>query len=119
MENNEMPVSVAEQIEVLDAAKVVLVPSFMGTSCTGLCYAIYCVICKSYNHLSELSAVCGIHQVIPSFNFQHAVLSGTVDKDTAPEWFWWPTEVDEGGITNRLNFLDYLIEKLKNEDHEE
>ncbi len=119
IEVNETPVSVAEQIEVLEASKDVLVSSFIGTSCTGLYYAINCVICKSYNHLSELSAVYGIRKVIPSFTFEKAVLSGTVDKDTAPEWFWWPTEVDEGGITNRLNFLDYLIEKLKNEDHEE
>ena len=119
IEVNEMPVSIAKQIEVLEAAKGVMVSSFIGTSCTGLCYAINCVICKSYNHLSELAAVYGIRKVIPSFNFPHAVLSGTVSDDAVPYWYWWPTEVEEGGITNRLNFLDYLIDKLKNEDHEE
>ena len=118
IEVNEMPVSVAEQIEVLEAAKKALVSSFIGISCTGLCYAINCVIYNDYNHLAELAAY-GIRKVIPSFTFENAVLSGTVDKDTAPEWFWWPTKVEKGGITNRLNFLDYLIEKLKNEDHEE
>ena len=118
MNNNESPLDIAEQIEVLEAAKVVLVSSSRGRSCVGLCYAINCVICKNYNHLSELSAVYGIRNVIPSFTFENAVLSGTVDKDTAPEWFWWPTEVEEGCITNRLNFLDFLIDKLKNDDHE-
>ena len=117
--NNVSPLSIADQIEVLEAAKVVLVSSLVGASCAGLCYAINCVICRNYNHLSEVAAVYGIRKVIPSFTFENAVLSGTVDKDTAPEWFWWPTKVEEGGITNRLNFLDYLIKKLKNEDHEE
>ena len=118
MNENASPLSIAEQIEVLEAAKVALVSSFIGTSCTGLCYAINCAICKDYNLLAELEARGGICSVIPSFTFENAVLSGTVDKDTDPSWFWWSTEVDEGGITNRLNFLDYLIEKLKNEDHE-
>ena len=118
IEVNEMPVSVAEQIEVLEASKDVLVSSLVGTSCAGLCNSINCVICKSYNHLSELAAY-GIYKVIPSFTFEDAVLSGAVDKDADPSWFWWPTEVEEGGITKRLNFLDYLIDKLKNEDHEE
>ncbi len=119
MNENESPLSIAEQIEVLEAAKKVLVSSLAGASCAGLCNSINCVICKSYNHLSELAAVYGIHKVIPSFNFPHAVLSGTVSDDAVPYWFWWSTEVEKGGITNRLNFLDYLIEKLKNEDHEE
>ena len=118
MNDNASPLSIAEQIEVLEAAKKMLVVSLVGTSCMGLCGAINCVIYKDYNHLSELAAVYGIRKVIPSFTFENAVLSGTVDKDTEPSWFWWPTEVEEGGITNRLNFLDYLIEKLKNEDHE-
>ena len=42
MNENESPVSIeeqisiAEQIEVLEAARGVLVSSFIGTSCTGL-----------------------------------------------------------------------------------
>ena len=118
MNNNESPLSVAEQIEVLEAAKVVLVSSLVGTSCAGLCNAINCVICKSYNHLSELASAYGIRKVIPSFTFDNAVLSGTVDKGADPTWFWWSTKIENGGITNRLNFLDYLINNLKNEDHE-
>lgn len=117
MNNNASPLSIAEQIEVLEDAKVALVSSFIGTSCTGLCYAINCVIYKDYNHLAELAAH-GIYKVIPSFTFENAVLSGTVSDDAVPHWFWWDPSVENGGITNRLAFLDYLINKLKNEDHE-
>ena len=118
MNDNESPLTIAEQIEVLESAKVVLVSSSRGRYCVGLCYAINCVICKSYNHLSELASVYGIHNVIPSFTFENAVLSGTVSDDADPHWFWWDHSVEKGGITNRLNFLDFLIEKLKNENHE-
>ena len=118
MNKNISPLSIAEQIEVLEAAKKVLVSSLVGASCAGLCDSINCVICKSYIHLSDLASVYGIHKVIPSFTFANAVLHGTVDKKADPTWFWWSTKIEEGGITNRLAFLDYLINNLKNEDHE-
>ena len=118
MNNNESPLSVAEQIEVLEAAKVVLVSSSRGRYCVGLCYAINCVIDEDYNHLAELSAHSGIYNVIPSFTFENAVLSGAVDDDADPHWFWWDHSVEKGGITNRLAFLNFLIDKLKNENHE-
>lgn len=117
MNNNDSPLSIKEQIEVLEAAKVVLVSSSLGPSCVGLCCAINCVIYEDHNHLAELAAH-GIYNVIPLFTFENAVLSGTVDKNAVPYWFWWDTSVEKGGITNRLNFLDYLIEKLKKDDHE-
>ena len=117
MNENISPLTIAEQIEVLEAAKVVLVSSSLGPSCIGLCCAINCVIYEDHNHLAEL-ADHGIYNVIPSFTFGNAVLSGTVDNDADPDWFWWDTNIEKGGITNRLNFLDFLIEKLKNEDHE-
>ena len=117
MNNNESPLSVAEQIEVLEAAKVALVSFSLGPSCVGLCCAINCVIHEDHNHLAELAAH-GIYNVIPSFTFENAVLSVTVDNDALPYWFWWDTSVEKGGITKRLNFLNFLIDKLKNEDHE-
>ena len=118
MNENISPLSVAEQIEVLEAAKVVLVSSSVGTSCIGLCWAISCVIYKYYSHLAELSIHRGIHNVIPSFTFENAVLSGTVSDYADPSWFWWDSDIKKGGITNRLAFLGFLINKLKNEDHE-
>ena len=118
MNNNESPLTIAEQIEVLEAAKVVLVSSSRGRYCVGLCYAINCVIDEDYNYLANLTVNGGIHNVIPSFTFENAVLSGTVYNYASPDWFWWDAKISKGGITNRLNFLNYLIDKLKNEDHE-
>ena len=118
MNNNESPLSIKEQIEVLEAAKVVLVSSLTGIPCKGLCRAINIVIRENYNHLAEITEHDGIYKVIPSFTFENAVLSGTVDTDADPRLFWWYPTVEKGGIANRLNFLDFLIEKLKNEDHE-
>ena len=118
MNNNESPLSVAEQIEVLEAAKVVLVSPSVGPSCVGLCRAISRVIKKKHNHLYSLVGCLGACAVIPSFTFENAVLSGTVDNDAVPYWFWWDPSPEKGGITNRLNFLDYLINNLKNEDYE-
>ena len=117
MNNNESPLSIAEQIEVLEAAKVVLVSPSVGPRGIGLCSTIKIVIHEDYSHLAEIAAH-GIHNVIPSFTFENAMLSGTVDNDADPHWFWWDPAVEKGGITNRLAFLDYLINNLKNEDHE-
>ena len=117
MNNNESPLSIKEQIEVLEAAKKVLVSPSVGPRGIGLCCAINCVIYEDHNHLAELAAH-GIYNVIPSFTFENAMLSGTVDNDADSHWFWWDPSPENGGITNRLNFLDYLINKLKNEDHE-
>ena len=118
MNENISPLSIAEQIEVLEAAKEKLIALSDSYNSIGLCFAIECVICEKYNHLYELVAFGSFGKVIPSFNFPHAVLSGTVSDDAVPYWYWWPTDIEKGGITNRLAFLDFLIDKLKNEDHE-
>ena len=118
MNNNESPLSIKEQIEVLEAAKVALADFSAGDDCIGLCNTIESIIWNKYNHLHELASIGGLSKVIPSFTFANAVLHGHVDKDARPLWFWWSTKVAKGGITNRLAFLDYLINKLKNEDHE-
>ena len=117
MNNNDSPLSIAEQIEVLEAAKVVLVSSSVGSSCIGLCCAINCVIYEDHNNLYELASN-GIYNVIPSFTFENAVLYGTNYDGASHKRFWWDTEISKGGITNRLAFLDFLINKLKNENHE-
>ena len=117
MNKNESPLSVAEQIEVLEAAKKKLVDSAGSYFCIGLCDAIKFVVCKNHKHLSEIIHI-DIHKVIPSFTFENAVILGTNYRSARPDGYWWSTDVEKGGITNRLAFLDYLIEKLKNEDHE-
>ena len=119
MNNNEIPLSIKEQIEVLEAAKENLVSLSYSYACIGLCHALDCAIYKRHKSLSISTGYSrGIHKVIPSFTFENAVLYGTDYEKAAPNWYWWSTEVAKGGLTNRLNFLDFLIEKLKNENHE-
>ena len=118
MNNNESPLSVAEQIEVLEAAKEKLSDLSNSLKGRGLCFTINKVIKEKHNHLHSLVTCLGACSVIPSFTFENAVLSGTVDNDADPHWFWWDPSVEKGGITNRLKFLDFLINNLKNEDHE-
>ena len=118
MNNNISPLSIAEQIEVLEAAKVLLVSPPVGPSYIGLCSTISHVIKVKHNNLHSLVVSLGVCAVIPSFTFENAVLSGTVSADAVPYWFWWDPVVAKGGITNRLNFLDFLIDNLKNEVHE-
>ena len=116
MNKNISPLSVAEQIEVLEAAKETLVFLSDSYTCGGLCKALDCAIRKHHKSITDCSrSVC---RVIPSFTFENAVLSGTVEADADPTWFWWDPAVEKGGITNRLAFLNFLIDKLKNEDHE-
>ena len=120
MNNNKSPLSVEEQIEVLEAAKEMLSLEFHTAcdDCIGLCNTIGSLVYYKYNHLYKLLYLGGIREVIPSFTFANAVLHGTVDKGADPTWFWWDPSVEKGGITNRLNFLNFLINKLKNEYHE-
>lgn len=118
MNKNESPLSVAAQIEVLEAAKDKLVALSNGDDSVGLCSTIESIIYDKYSRLYESVYIGGVSEAIPSFTFANAALHGMVDKDAHPLWFWWSTEVEKGGITNRLAFLDYLIDKLKNEDHE-
>ena len=119
MNNNESPLTVAEQIEVLETAKENLVSLSDSYACIGLCHALDRAIYKLHKPLSILTGyISGIHKVIPSFTFENAVICGTDYEKAAPSWYWWSTEVSKGGITNRLKFLDFLIDKLKNEDHE-
>ena len=117
MNNNESPLSIAEQIEVLEAAKENLISLSGHYSCIGLCDAIRFVVCEDHKRLVELISI-GVHKVIPSFTFENAVIYGTNYRSARPYGYWWSTDIEKGGITNRLNFLDFLINKLKNEDHE-
>mgnify|MGYP000843907010 CR=1 FL=1 len=114
----ESPLSIAEQIEVLELAKSMLLELYVGSSCKGLCYVIAIVIYYKHNHLYNLISNYGVHKVIPLFDFPHAVLSGTVDHDAVTHGFWWDREISKGGITNRLAFLDWLIERLKKVERE-
>ena len=118
MNNNESPLSIKEQIEVLENSKDVLVALSDNINAIGLCRAISASIYEKHDRLSILVYKFGVRKVIPSFTFENAVLHGSTYWYASQDWYWWSTKISKGGITNRLAFLDYLINNLKNEDHE-
>lgn len=118
MNENISPLSVAEQIEVLEEAKEVLVELSDSLNSIGLCRAISAAVYEKHNRLSLLVYKFGVSKVIPSFTFDNAVLHGYTYWSASQDWYWWSTKISKGGITNRLAFLDFLVEKLKNENHE-
>ena len=110
----ESPLSIAEQIEVLELAKEKLLILSDGHGSVGLCATICKIIKNKYSHLYGTAVNVGIHIVIPIFNWDNAILSGTVDVSShVYYWFWWDREISKGGLSNRLAFLDWLIERLK------
>ena len=118
MNNNESPLSIKEQIEVLEDAKEVLLKMSDNINAIGLCRAISAAVHEKHNRLSILVYKFGVRKFIPSFTFDNAVLHGSTYWYASQDWYWWSTKIEKGGITNRLSFLDFLIDKLKNEDHE-
>ena len=109
----ESPLSIAEQIEVLELAKGKLLILSTSDYSAGLCYSISTVIHELHNR----SIIEDVSVMIPSFNSENAVLSGTVDSYFRKK-NWWDREISNGGLTNRLAFLDWLIERLKEAERE-
>ena len=109
--------TVDEQIEILKLAKDKL--RILRSTCTGLgiCTAIKeSLISMDIEHnkgknLYKIFRLSGIIVLIPSFTRENAVLSkiGKVGCGA----YWWNTELSKGGLTNRLAFLDWLINELE------
>lgn len=115
----ESPISIAEQIEVLELAKEKLLILSDDHYSVGLCVTICKVINDKHPNLYKMAVNVGVHSVIPIFNWDNAVLSGTVDINShVSYWYWWDTEISKGGIPKRLAFLDWLIERLKDGERE-
>lgn len=103
--------TVDEQIEILKLVKEEL-PSltWAGTS-YGLCLAIRRVLFDKNKRLYHTSYSSGINTLIPSFTRENAVLSKI--GEVGQGGYWWNTELSKGGLTNRLAFLDWLINELE------
>ena len=103
--------TVDEQIEILKLVKEEL-PSltYAGTT-DGLCFAIRRVLFDKNKMLYLTSCFSEITTLIPSFTRENAVLSkiGKVGNGA----YWWNIELSKGGLTNRLAFLDWLINELE------
>lgn len=110
----ESPLSIEEQIEVLELSKKELKEMVDNGICEGCCIAIVEALLDKGYSLYNHDVACGIRSLIPCFTRNNAMLSGIgiVRLDTA-YCYWWNREVSKGGLTNRIAFLDWLIEQLK------
>ena len=103
--------TVDEQIEILKLAKKKLPTLSWPNYSSGICLAIKKTLFYKDERLYNTLCFSGIDYLIPSFTRENAVLSkiGKVRCGV----YWWSTNLSEGGLTNRLAFLDWLINELE------
>ena len=103
--------TVNEQIEILKLAKKKLPNIGWSHASAGLCLSIKKALLDKDERLYNTLLFSGINVLIPSFTRENAVLSkiGKVGCGA----YWWSTDLSEGGLTNRLAFLDWLINELE------
>ena len=103
--------TVDEQIEILKSVKEKLSSFTCADTTAGLCFAIKMVLFDKDKMLYLTSCFSEITTLIPSFTRENAVLSkiGKVGNGA----YWWDIELSKGGLTNRLAFLDWLINELE------
>lgn len=103
--------TVNEQIEILKLAKKKL-PNLSRTHTRyGICFAIKKALFDKSERLYYTACFCGVSKLIPSFTRENAVLSKIGEIGSGA--YWWSTALAEGGLTNRLAFLDWLINELE------
>jgi hypothetical protein len=103
--------TVDEQIEILKLAKKRLPNLSWSHSSAGICLAIKKTLFDKSEKLYNTACFCGINVLIPSFTQENAVLSKIGEVRSCA--YWWSTELSKGGLTNRLAFLDWLINELE------
>ena len=103
--------TVNEQIEILKLAKKKLPGLMSSRTSFGICLAIKESLFDKNRTLYYTAYLAGIERLIPSFTRENAALSkiGKVGSGA----YWWDTELSKGGLTNRLAFLDWLINELE------
>ena len=104
-------VTVDEQIAILKSAKEELPSLTYADTTDGLCLAIRRVLFDKNKRLYHTSYSSGINTLIPSFTRENAVLSKI--GEVGNRAYWWSTRLSKGGLTNRLAFLDWLINELE------
>ena len=103
--------TVNEQIAILKLAKKKLPTLSWPCNSAGICLAIKKILFDKSKTLYYTACLSDIKRLIPSFTRENAVLSkiGKVGCGA----YWWKTELSKGGLTNRLAFLDWLINQLE------
>ena len=103
--------TVNKQIEILKLAKKRLHELSGSHASAGICLAIKKTLFDKNERLYITAYFSGINALIPSFTRENAVLSKI--GETRSGAYWWDTELSKGGLTNRLAFLDWLINELE------
>ena len=103
--------TVNEQIEILKLAKDELPNLSWLNQSLGSCLAIKNTLFDKNKRLYYTAYSSGIEILIPSFTRENAVLSKIGEIRSGA--YWWDTELSKGGLTNRLAFLDWLINELE------
>ena len=103
--------TVNKQIEILKLAKKRLPNLSWSYQSAGICLAIKKTLFDKGERLYNTAYFSGIESLIPSFTRENAILSkiGKVGCGA----YWWDSELSKGGLTNRLAFLDWLINELE------
>ena len=103
--------TVNEQIKVLKLSRKRLPDLRRPCNSAGICLAIKKTLFDKGERLYNTACFSGIERLIPSFTRENAVLSkiGKIRSGA----YWWDTELERGGLTNRLAFLDWLINELE------
>ena len=103
--------TVNEQIEILKLAKKRLPKLSWSYQSAGICLAIKKTLLDKNERSYETACFCGINKLIPSFTRENAILSKIGEVGSCA--YWWDTRLSKGGLTNRLAFLDWLINELE------
>ena len=103
--------TINEQIEVLKLSRKRLPNLRWPCNSAGICLAIKKTLLDKNERLYITASFSGINALIPSFTRENAILSkiGKVGCGA----YWWDSELSKGGLTNRLAFLDWLINELE------
>ena len=103
--------TVNEQIEVLKLSRKRLPDLRWPCNSAGICLAIKKTLFDKGERLYNIACFSGIESLIPSFTRENAILSkiGKVGCTA----YWWHTDLEKGGLTKRLAFLDWLINELE------
>ena len=132
------PISIGRQIEILKMAKCVFessclynmdeitrvfvdqIPRGFGNEITrGLCCVIGEIILQDTTNQIVLRSIEYERKTpiatlfIPCFTKENALKSNTNARENDDWAFWWDISYDRGSITNRIAFLDWLINKLE------
>ena len=113
-ESNEF-LTISEQIVILKLTKEKLKNQATVDFCPGLCILIHNTAFELYAKEKDLKSLFNltVEMLIPSFSYENALKSNTNCITPPQKMYWWSRKLEDGSVTNRLDFLDWLINKLE------